>query len=104
MNLVLNYEGFEDCLTFKFVYEDAECGYYEFQFDNGYGASVLKQTGSIACEQDLWKVKVREYNNQLQKWTLSSKNPFTGRGTLLGRNCSDEDVQMLLGLIKNYSY
>lgn len=103
MTLILNYEGFEHRLVEAYTNEKTDCGYYRFYFPNGYGASVLKQPGSVGYEQDLWQVRVLEYRADLERWVLSLMNPFTNHGCMIGRNCTDEQVRKFLKEIEEYT-
>lgn len=57
MNLELNYEGFKEHLFNKTYRDDGV--QYRFKFDNGYGASVIKDPYySYGYNQDLWELAV----------------------------------------------
>lgn len=56
MNLVLNYEGFENNLVSTFTRGMPDEIHYIFKFENGLGASVIKANFSYGHEDDLWEL------------------------------------------------
>lgn len=56
MTLNLNYEGFEK--NFIWSRRKFEGIRYRFQFDNKFGASVIKHSFSYGNEDDLWELAV----------------------------------------------
>ena len=68
-NLELNYEGFEKYLV-KTVHQNilyrTEPGiHYKFQFENGFGASVVKNLYSYGYNKDLWELAVYDRDGEL---------------------------------------
>ena len=60
---MLNYEGFEQWLVDSNVYCNGFC--YEFQFDNGYGASVIKHDYSYGHANDLFELAVLDEDGNI---------------------------------------
>lgn len=54
----LNYEGFEQHLMKKSTHKHFGGFQYEFQFDNGFGASVIKHNESYGNVDDLFELAV----------------------------------------------
>lgn len=78
--------------NWKFEKEERHGGVrYEFSFDNGYGASVIKNPGSYGVEDDLWELAV------LKDGHINYDTPITGdvEGYL-----TDEKVNELLRKIE----
>lgn len=59
-NLELNYEGFEDYYIIHGSRLDG--AQYIFRFDNNYGASVVKWTGTYGYESDLWELAMIQFD------------------------------------------
>lgn len=94
MNLILNYEGFEDNLSIK--NEGLGGGIqYLFKFENGYGASVIKHLGSYGHDSDLWELAVLSFDGDDWDITYSTSITDDVEGCL-----TDEQVRDLLGRIK----
>ena len=76
MNLYLNYEGFGDQLI---VRRELNGGIqYIFRFNNNYGASVVKHSGSYGYEADLWELAVLEFNGSgIWDWDLTYDTEIT---------------------------
>lgn len=95
MNLVLNYEGFGKYLLSR---EEAYNGIqYRFKFDNLFGASVIKHTGSYGHEEDLWELAVLNYRYENNKGFIDYDTNITD--DVIG-NLNDEQVRELLIKIK----
>lgn len=95
MNLVLNYEGFEKyLLSREEVYNGIQ---YRFKFDNLFGASVIKHTGSYGHEEDLWELAVLNYRYENNKGFIDYDTNITD--DVIG-NLNDEQVRELLIKIK----
>lgn len=66
---------------------------YIFKFDNGYGASVVRNRASYGHEDGLWELAVLDSNGDLCYSTEITDN-------VLGY-LDEDDVTTLLGRIKN---
>lgn len=98
MNLELNYKGFENNLFKKFDRTDIlgrEGVQYIFKFDNGYGASVIKCSGSYGYYSDLWELGVIWFEDD--DYDLTYNTPITD--DVIG-DISNERVVEILGEIK----
>ena len=62
----LNYEGFEQYLMKKSTHKYFGGFQYEFQFDNGFGASVIKHDESYGNVDDLFELGVLDENGELK--------------------------------------
>ena len=72
MNLYLKCEEFEKYLVK--MQEILGGIQYRFKFDNKYGASVVKHSGSYGHEQDLWELAVIWYSHpEKDIWYLSTQ-------------------------------
>jgi hypothetical protein len=93
MNLNLNHEGFESHL----VTRENACGgvRYRFKFDNGYGASVIKNWGSYGSRKDQWELAVTKYDGD--DWGLCYDTEITD--DVLGY-LTDDEVRVYLKRIK----
>lgn len=89
MNYNLNYEGFESYLDHSHVS-------YLFRFENGYGASVIKNRSSYGYEKDLWELAVIQFNDD-GIWDICYTTEITS--DVIGY-LTDEDVRKLLEKIK----
>lgn len=96
----LKYDGFEDYLfeatEEKVLHEESY--QYIFKFDNNYGASVVKNSGSYGNEQDLWELAVIEFIDKYE-WELCYLTEIT-RNDVAGYLTNDV-VLDLLERIKN---
>ena len=98
MNFKLNYEGFEQYLVDDepLQYSWLKNARYEFRFENGYGASVIKHKYSYGGEEDLWELAVLKYDKD--------GNGHICYSTEIADDCigwlTDEKVRDLLGRIK----
>ena len=95
MTYELNYEGFKDYLL-KRTFIATFGVQYIFKFDNGFGASVIKNVGSYGHENDLWEVGVVIFGYG-DAWHLTYKTPITN--DVVG-NCTDEEVRDILSQIQ----
>lgn len=89
----LKYDGFE-----KYLYKVREESnlQYIFKFDNGYGASVIKNIMSYGNEQDLFELAVIKFIDGL--WSFCYSTDITD--DVLGY-LENDDVLDLLERIKN---
>ena len=65
---------------------------YIFKFDNGYGASVIKTTGSYGYHNDLWELAVTKYDEN-GEWGLCYDTPISD--DVIG-HLTDKEVSDLL--------
>lgn len=94
MNLFLNYNGFESYLIGE---RNLHGGVqYRFQFDNGYGASVVKHRFSYGSMEDLWELAVTK-RGASGDWYLYYDTPITD--DVLGY-LTEERVRDILRQIK----
>ena len=70
----LNYEGFEQYLIQKSTHNHLGGLQYEFQFDNGFGASVIKHDFSYGNIDDLFELGVLDENGELTYETVITDN------------------------------
>ena len=96
MNLILNYEGFEDYLVKSFERTLLGGVSYIFRFPNNYGASVVKTIISYGHEDDLWELAVIKWWCD-DEWDLDYDTPITD--DVIGY-LTDERVRELLEEIK----
>ena len=76
MNLYLKCEEFEKYLVK--IQEILGGIQYRFKFDNKYGASVVKHSGSYGHEQDLWELAVIWYSHpEKDIWYLTYDTDIT---------------------------
>lgn len=82
MNLDLNFNGFEQYLIAKEIIPEKRAQYV-FTFDNGYGASVIKDhPGSYGAINDLWELAVvrdARYSHIIKDrlWHVTYDTPIT---------------------------
>lgn len=67
VNLNLNCEGFEKYLVGKkdWTMLNTPGIQYQFEFDNEFGASVIKHYGSYGYDADLWELAVYDRDGDL---------------------------------------
>ena len=92
MNLILNHEGFDNCLVKRTLFNGIQ---YIFKFENGYGASVVKHFGSYGHDKGLWELAVLKFDGD--EWHLCYDTEITDD---VIRYLTDEEVRELLGDIK----
>jgi hypothetical protein len=68
-----------------------------YRFDNNYGASVIKCTGSYGKEYDLWELGVIKWTG-IDSYALTTDTPITS--DVIG-NLNDRQVEKLLDNIKS---
>ena len=90
----LKYDKFE-----KYLYKVREESnlHYIFKFDNGYGASVVKNIMSYGHSQDLFELAVIEFIDEFT-WKICCSTDITD--DVLGY-LENDDVLDLLEIIKN---
>ena len=91
----LKYDKFE-----KYLYKVREESnlHYIFKFDNGYGASVVKNSGSYGNKQDLWELAVIEFVDKYE-WELCYLTEITCND--VAGYLTNDEVLDLLERIKN---
>ena len=94
-NLHLNYEGFEKWLLGYGAKLDGV--QYMFRFENDYGASIVKFTGSFGHRSDYWELAVIKFNVD-GDFTLLYDTPIAD--DVIG-HLTDAEVCELLGKIKD---
>jgi hypothetical protein len=70
----LNYEGFEQHLMKKSTHKHFGGFQYEFQFDNGFGASVIKHNESYGNVDDLFELAVLNEDGEITYDTYIADN------------------------------
>lgn len=95
MNLVLNCKGYEDDLLFSEKKNDGV--HYVFKFDNNYGASVVKFSGTYGFSMDLWELAVIKFLTYSQDYVLVYDTPIAD--DVIGCN-TDSEIRNLLQQIK----
>lgn len=95
MNTNLNHEGFEENLV---LMQPLLGGVqYRFRFENNYGASVVKHSGSYGSQDDLWELAVLVYEADSEEWNLTYDTEITDN--VIGWQ-TDEEIRNLLRQIK----
>lgn len=91
MNLTLNCGDFKPYLEVKgeALYDGVQ---YLFRFENDYGASVIKHSGSYGHEADLWELAVVKFNDD-GDWDLCYSTQITD--DVIGHLTDDEVVDLL---------
>ena len=120
MNLKLNCGEFEkniydetDCTTLYMIPELSRPGIqYIFKFDNNYGASVIKRSGSYGYEEDLWEIGFISFDEN-NDWHLdydvtgaNGKKEFFDdifRSDVVEGFLSEKDVMNILRRIRDLS-
>ena len=109
LNLELNYEGFEECLVKTHLRDHPDsCDdpyfyrriQYIFRFENGYGASVIKDKYSYGGERDLWELAVIYFESG-DTYHLCYDTPITD--DVIGY-LTDDEVRKILKNIKELQY
>lgn len=79
MNLNLDYTGFETYLIDQYEREDINGIGYVFKFDNGRGASVIKNDFSYGCSEDKWELAVLLFDDEdsPDEYKLDYDTPIT---------------------------
>lgn len=80
-------------------YIDSKELQYIFKFENGYGASVVKNIGSYGNRQDLFELAVIIFVSEFE-WELCYESKITDDVDVIGYLTND-DVLELLERIKN---
>lgn len=93
LNLNLNHEGYEEYLVGT-VKRLGGVG-YKFRFENGYGASVIKHSGSYGHEDDKWELAVIKWRGNESELEYDTDITDDVIGWL-----TDEEVRNLLKKIK----
>lgn len=97
----LKYDQFDKYLFEAKIwrYIDSEELQYIFKFENGYGASVVKNIGSYGNRQDLFELTVIIFVSEFE-WELYYESKITDDVDVIGYLTND-DVLELLERIKN---
>ena len=97
----LKYDQFDKYLfeAKSWRYIDSEELQYIFKFENGYGASVVKNIGSYGNRQDLFELTVIIFVSEFE-WELYYESKITDDVDVIGYLTND-DVLELLERIKN---
>lgn len=79
MNLNLDYTGFEKYLIDQCERENVNGIQYVFKFDNGRGASVIKNDFSYGCSKDEWELAVLLFDDEEapDEYELDYDTPIT---------------------------
>lgn len=96
-NFDLNYEGFEQYMIERINSKEgmAKGVKYEFHFENGYGASIIKHELVRGYEDDLWEIWMLKKSND--KWKIDLKTPLIEP---IVYYLTEEDVRNYLQQIK----
>lgn len=104
MNLNLNYKGFEKYLKESYTTHPmilrgglSDSIHYIFRFENGYGASVIKNLASYGHEDDLWELAVIVFEKDSDNYEIVYDTDITYE--VVGYQ-TDEEIRNLLGRIK----
>lgn len=99
MNLNLDYTGFEKYLIDRYEREEINGIGYVFKFDNGRGASVIKNYWSYGVSMDKWELAVLRFDNEEAPYgcDLDYDTPITD--DVLGF-LDDAEVRDILGEIQ----
>lgn len=99
MNLEFKSDKFMGNLVKKDYDEFLRGVHYVFRFENGYGASVIKHSGSYGNEDDLWELAVIMFYDKYDdnSWDLTYETPITN--DVIGW-LTDEQVEEYLQKIK----
>lgn len=104
MNLNLNYKGFEKYLKESYIAHPmflrgwpSDSIHYIFRFENGYGASVIKNFASYGHEDDLWELAVVVFEKDSDRYELVYDTDITCE--VVGYQ-TDREIRNLLGRIK----
>lgn len=101
MNFKLNYEGFEEYMIDDKPFERIEGARYVFKFENGLGASIIKNKATFGYSEDLWELATIKFFDG-DDWELCHIQGFTD---VVQGYLTDNSVQEILGIIrsiKNY--
>lgn len=105
IHLKLETPGFEPDLVENRTLP-AMCGFeerpgvrYRFTFSNGFGASVIKHSGSYGYEYDLWEIGLLHFNVKSNFWEYDDSHAITDYDVL--GYLTDEDATNLLSQIRD---
>lgn len=89
----LNYEGFENNLI-AFIENVFGGFHWKFRFENNYGGSVIKHSGSYGGKQDLFEIAVIQFKNgDNHDYSLKFDTPITD--DVLGHLSNEEVIETL---------